>query len=273
MNRPLLSRIAILTLLAGIAATAGADPKDPRANFPESVSEYNGEFNFARIRYTSWGDDSRFQYFGRWAIDYPESDQHFSLRLSELTTIKVGRDEYGEFKPAVLRLTDDALFDYPFVYMLEPGQLVFQESEIEPFREYLLRGGFLMVDDFWGEAEWKNWEVQLARVFPPDEYPVVDLPLTHPIFHIVFDLKEKPQVPAAYHWMQTHTTYERLDAKEPHYRGLFDDKGRLMIIMCHNTDLGDGWEREGENVEYFQQFSAKWAYPMGINIVVYALTH
>lgn len=266
-------RMAAMALALLIAAPCIADPNDPRTAIPESVAEYNGEFTFVRIRYTSWGDDSNYQFYGRWAIDYPESEQHFSLRLSELTTIKVARDEYGEFKPLVMRLTDDGIFDHPFLYLIEPGQLVFQEGEIERLREYLLRGGFMMVDDFWGEAEWKNWEVQLARVFPPDEYPIVELPLSHPIFHIVFDLKEKPQVPAAYHWMQTRTTYERLDAKEPHYRGLFDKKGRLMMIMCHNTDLGDGWEREGENVDYFQRFSAKWAYPMGINIIVYALTH
>lgn len=260
-------------LLLALCVPAAADPNDPRSGLPDRVAEYDGEFTFVRIRYTSWGDDSRFQYYGRWAIDYPEAEQHFSLRLSQLTTINVARDEYGEFEPRVLRLTDDALFDYPFVYLIEPGQLVFQEPEIERLREYLLRGGFMMVDDFWGEAEWKNWEVQLARVFPPDEYPIVELPISHPIFHIVFDLKEKPQVPAAYHWQQTRTTYERLDAKEPHYRGLFDKEGRLMMIMCHNTDLGDGWEREGENVDYFNRFSAKWAYPMGINIITYALTH
>lgn len=262
-----------LGLICAVAAPAGADPRDPSLNYPDRVAQYNGEFTFARIRYTSWGDDSRIQFMGRWAIDFPESEQHFSLRLSELTTIKVARDEYGEFKPVVLRLSDEALFDYPFVYLIEPGQLVFQENEIEPLREYLLRGGFMMIDDFWGESEWKNWQVQLARVLPPDEYPIVDLPLSHPIFHIVFDLKEKPQVPAAYHWMATRTTYERLDAKQPNYRAVFDKNGRMMMMICHNTDLGDGWEREGENVDYFQRFSAKWAYPMGINIVVYALTH
>jgi hypothetical protein len=176
--------------------------------------------------------------------------------------------------PEVLELTDPQLVNYPFIYLIEPGRLVFDEAEVEALRGYLLNGGFLMVDDFWGEDEWYNFYNEIKRVFP-DREPV-ELPLSHPIFHAVFDLKEKPQIPAinvALAGRSQGITWERPDAQEVHYKGIFDDKGRMMVIICHNTDLGDGWEREGENEWYFHEFSEKKAYPLGINIVFYAMTH
>ena len=137
----------------------------------------------------------------------------------------------------------------------------------------LLRGGFLFVDDFWGEEEWRNFEYEFSRVFPPEEYPMFTIPLTHEIFHCVFEINEYPQVPSVHHWLGTGLTYERYDAETPHYKGVQDKQGRLMAVICHNTDLGDGWERENWDETYFREFSAKKAYPMGINIVVYAMTH
>lgn len=174
--------------------------------------------------------------------------------------------------PIVLELTDPQLLDHPFCYFCEPGRggLGLTPEEVKAFRTYLDRGGFAMFDDFWGEREYQNFYYDIKQVFP-DREPV-DIPLDHPIFHIVYDLKEKPQVPSI-NVAQSGFTYERPDAQEVHYRGIFDDKGRLMVIICHNTDLGDGWEREGEDKWYFHEFSEKRAYPMGINIVVYAMTH
>ena len=136
-----------------------------------------------------------------------------------------------------------------------------------------------MVDDFWGEREWDNWYFELKRVFP-DREPV-EIPLDHEIFHCVFDLQEKPQIPNVRTGTESQipgsplygVTWERADAREPHYRGVFDDQDRLMVIICHNTDLGDGWEREGDNEIYFREFSEKKAYPLGINIIFYAMTH
>jgi hypothetical protein len=149
--------------------------------------------------------------------------------------------------------------------------MTLSDAEVRSLRRYLLNGGFLMVDDFWGEMEWDNLYLEMKRVFP-DREPQ-ELPLEHPIFHCVYDLKEKPQVPSIHAWLGSGRSYERWDAEEPHYRALFDDNGRVMALICHNTDLGDGWEREGENVDYFHEYSEKKAYPMGINIVVYAMTH
>jgi hypothetical protein len=185
-----------------------------------------------------------------------------------MTSLKV--DPAGK----VLEITDPALFHYPWIYIVEPGYLLFTEQEVAILRKYLLNGGFLMVDDFWGEREWLNFYRQIKRVFP-DREPV-DLPLEHPVFHCVFDLKEKPQIPSIPWGIEsqyTGVTWERPDAREVHIRGISDDLGRLMVIICHNTDLGDGWEREGENEYYFHEFSEKKAYPLGINIVFYAMTH
>ena len=175
----------------------------------------------------------------------------------------------------VLTLTDTNLFNYPFIYIVEPGRLTFKDEEVPILRRYLLNGGFLMCDDFWGDREWKNFAQELKRVFP-DREPQ-ELPIDHPIFSCVFPLKEKPQVPGIMWFTRRHLNYEARSndpgTETVHYRAIFDDKGRIMVILCHNTDLGDGWEREGENEEYFKQFSEKLAYPMGINIVYWAMTH
>jgi len=225
-------------------------------------------FTFVRIEYDStyrgWGRGG-----GGWRTDYRDADLNFSFRLQQLTALKV--DPEGK----VVRLTDPDLFNYPFIYIVEPGSLEFTEDEVKILRRYLLSGGFLMVDDFWGEDEWENLREQIKRVFP-DREPQ-ELSLDHPIFHCVFDLKEKPQVPnfelgEASQW-NGGVTWERPDAKTPHYRAIFDDKDRMMVMICHNTDNGDGWEREGEYEYYFREFSEKKAYPLGINIVFYAMTH
>jgi hypothetical protein len=174
----------------------------------------------------------------------------------------------------VLRITDPELFDHPFIYLIEPGDLYFSDAEVETLRRYLLSGGFLMVDDFWGEREWENFYYEIKRVFP-DREPV-ELAADHEIFNCVYELKEKPQVPSIGHahgGRHQGVTWERWDAQEVHFKAIFDDNGRMMAVICHNTDLGDGWEREGEDEWYFREFSEKKAYPMGINIVFYAMTH
>lgn len=222
-------------------------------------------FTFARVKYSSHGGGGWGRGGGNWATDFPDSDLNFSYRLQELTSLEV--NPYGK----IVELTDEKLFDYPFLYLIEPGRMELSDAEVAGLRRYLLNGGFLMVDDFWGEFEWDNFYQNMKRVFP-DREPQ-ELPLEHEIFHCVYDLKKKPQVPSIHAWYSGRTDEGRPDAQEPHYRGLFDDKGRMMAIICHNTDLGDGWEREGEDATYFHEFSEKWSYPLGINIVTYAMTH
>jgi len=200
--------------------------------------------------------------------DYPASDLNFSARFHKVTGLPT--DPNGK----VIQLTDTDLSQYPFIYIAEGGGIWLSPEEVTRLREYLLGGGFLMVDDFWGEDEWKSFYAQIKRVFPERE--PIELSLNHPIFNCFYSIQEKPQVPMiaiGIESQSTGITWEREDAKEAHYFGLEDDKGRLMAIFCHNTDLGDGWEREGENEYYNREFSLKKAFPMGINIVVYALTH
>jgi hypothetical protein len=283
MTRPRLI-IGLAALIAAAGATlaqryydrGGYDRRD--VPYWELDKEFAQDaFTFARIQYSSgYGRGGYGRGFGRgfrggggrWATDWPDSDLNFSFRLHQLTSMEVNPD------PKVIELTDPDLVNCPFIYIVEPGMLVFSEPEVEALRAYLLNGGFLMVDDFWGEAEWENFYREIKRVFP-DREPV-ELGLDHPIFHAVFDLKEKPQIPSinvALAGRPYGITWEREDAKEVHYRAIFDDKGRMMVIICHNTDLGDGWEREGEDEWYFREFSEKKAYPLGINIVFYAMTH
>ena len=227
-------------------------------------------FTFVRIRYSSYGGRGYGRRGGDWATDYPDSDLNFSFRLQQLTSLKV------DPQPKVLDLTDDALFDYPFIYMIEPGNLHFEEEEVVALRRYLENGGFMMVDDFWGDAEYDNFYDQIKRVFPDAKQEPVELDITHEIFRNVYQLKEKPQVPSigmAMRGRNSGITWERGDAREVHFKAIYDNKDRMMVIICHNTDLGDGWEREGEDEWYFKEFAEKKAYPMGINIIFYAMTH
>jgi hypothetical protein len=229
-------------------------------------------FAFARVRYTRhregfWGA-------GHWWTDSPDSDLNLSWRLQQMTSIKVHPD--GRY----LNFIDKELFDYPWIYMVEPGKLRFADEEVMILRKYLLNGGFLMADDFWGVYQWANFEREIKRVLPEREF--VELEMDHPVFHCVFPLnvpKNKLQTPNVRTGAQsrntgiTWETKEDVDCIDVHVKAILDDKGRIMVIATHNTDNGDGWEREGEDDYYFHEFSEKRAYPLGINIIFYAMTH
>jgi hypothetical protein len=230
-------------------------------------------FTFARIRYKR-------QYYG-WRTggycftDFPDSDLDLSYRLQQLTSLNVDPDG------RVLKLTDPDLFHYPWIYMVEPGGLRLEEDEVVALRKYLLNGGFLMADDFWGERQWENFETEMKRVFHDRSF--VELGMDHPIFRTVFDLsgKQKNDLQVPNFWtgersQDTGVTWEYHNGEEGrdvHIRALLDDKDRIMVIACHNTDNGDGWEREQEFEYFFREFSEKRAYPLGINILFYAMTH
>jgi hypothetical protein len=256
----------------------GSVPEDPREagrggqfldfpTWPVSKELPNDVFTFARLRYNSesWG---RRRGGGKWTTDYPDADLNFSYRLQQLTSLQVNP------KGAVVDIDAEQMRNYPFIYMIEPGNISLTEGDAKVMRDYMLNGGFIMVDDFWGEEEWDTFYVALKQIFP-DREPQ-ELPLEHEVFHMVFPLKVKPQIPSVGHAMAGRSqgiTAERFDAQTPHYRAIFDDKKRIVMMICHNTDLGDGWEEEGTDPWYFREFSEKYAYPLGINIVFYALTH
>jgi hypothetical protein len=254
--------------------TDGSVPEDPRdamrgdfPMWPVSKELPNDTFTFARVRYNSYSHWGRHD---KWTTDYPDADLNFGYRLQQLTALQV------DPKGAIVDIKAEQLRHYPFIYMVEPGDISLTADEARTLREYLLNGGFLMVDDFWGTHEWDTFYTAFKQIFPERE--PVELPITHEVFHIVFDLKVKPQIPsvgAAIAGRRRGITYEwnKPGSEEVHYRGVFDDKGRMMMIICHNTDLGDGWEEEGTDPWYFREFSEKYAYPLGINILFYVLTH
>lgn len=232
-------------------------------------------FTFVRVRY------HRDPYIARRGhgpgycfTDLPDSDLNLSWRLQQMTSIKVDPDG------RILRLTDPDLVEFPFIYMVEPGAMLLDEMEVQALRKYLLNGGFLMADDFWGSRQWANFEKEMKRVLP--DHTFEELPMTHPIFHCVFDLGEdKNALQVPNFWTGERSQYTGVtweihggeECRDVHIRALTDLKGRLLVIACHNTDNGDGWEREGEYEYFFREFSEKRAYPLAVNIIYHIMTN
>ena len=231
---------------------------------------FDGRFHYCRGMYgmNPAGDG------GSWLTDYPLADIDLSVRLAELTKIRVGFDAGGQPQHLIVRLTGDELFKCPFVMMQEVGRLLFNEQDATQLRTYLLKGGFLWVDDFWGSYAWDVWASQIRKVLPPGEYPIVDLPLDHPIFHTMFDLRGIPQIPGIGYWRGSGggTSERGADSAQVHARAIFDRSGRIMVLMTHNTDVSDSWEREGEDPRYFYRFSVE-GYQVAMNVLMYLMTH
>jgi hypothetical protein len=239
-------------------------------------------FTFARVIY-KFGEGpriSRSASWRGWITDFPDSDLNLSYRIQQMTSIKTDPDG------RTIKLSDPELFNYPWIYMVEVGRMQLRDEEVPILRKYLLNGGVLMADDFWGWKQWDNFEYEIKRVFPERQFK--DLPLDHPIFHCVFDIKvpslNKLQTPNYRQGISSlnpnsgsyGVTWEYHDGeecKEMHVRAIFDDKGRIMVIATHNCDNGDSWEREGEEDGFFHEFSEKRGYPLGINIIFYLMTH
>jgi hypothetical protein len=234
-----------------------------------SDKDFDGAFHFCRVIFRSdfRGDG------GNWSVDYPRADINLSVRLSELTRTDVSMTN-GEPNPLLIRLTDDVMFRCPFIMMTEVGSAYFDEQEAERLREYLLKGGFLWADDFWGTLAWEWWVGQFSQVLDPAEYPIVDLPSSHPLFSSQFVIKKVPQIASINHWASTGggTSERGADSAEAHARAILDKHGNIMVLMTHNTDLGDSFEREADDPQYFYQMSVP-GYAFGVNALLYALTH
>lgn len=244
-----------------------APPLEPPADAPADTHPIARpeprEFFFTRAIYE--GRRSRFG-FGRrgrsWATDYPKADRQFLVVLKRLTNL----DAYGA--DHAVDLANPDVRQFPFLYMLEVGNMNLTEAQVRGLRGYLEAGGFLMVDDFWGSYEWANFEREMARVLPGR--PIEEVPPDHPIFNVFYDLDEIVQVPEVRRGIRGGPTWER-DGVEPRVRGIFDDDGRLMVVINWNTDLGDAWEW-AENPLYPLEYST-YAYQMGVNTIIYAMSH
>jgi hypothetical protein len=238
-------------------------------------------FTFTRVIFrsdpsprSSWG---RLRWLGWW-VDYPDADLNLSYRLQQLTSIRTDPDA------RVLKLTDPMLHEYPLLYMEHAGYMRLGDDEVKALRGYLESGGALFVNDFWGEEEWEGLAGQIDRVLPGRAW--TELTTDHPVFHCVFDLRGSMkdfQVPTIQFWNQDHDPndpnsplqriYRGVGSEHMHVRTILDDRQRILVLAILNSDVSDGWEREGENEDYFKTFSEKVAYPLGINIVFYLMTH
>jgi hypothetical protein len=264
--------VAITLALVLAASAAGAQfRRGGRGPIHYATPEdYDGSFQFCRIvfRVDRNGDG------GDWSVDWPRADENLSIRLSELTKTPVGLDPDGIPKHLLIRLTDPMLFHCPFIMMTEVGSAYIDEQEAAGLRDYLLKGGFLWADDFWGEFAWQFWERQLRKALPSNRFPIVDLNLDHPLFHTLMNVSKIPQIPSINFWFGSggRTSERGADSAVPHLRVINDDHGRIMVLMTHNTDLGDSFEREGDNRDYFLQFSVP-GYALGVNVLLHSMTH
>jgi hypothetical protein len=229
----------------------------------------DGTFMVCKLMYRS----VRSEWLGMgWATDYPYAGINLMTRVSELTKTPISRDEEGDPNYWVVSASDPTLFRCPFVMAADVGTLQFSTVEVEHMREYLLKGGFLWVDDFWGTPAWQQWSREIGRVLP--EYRIIDIPADHAIRHTLFNLQTIPQVTAIQNWRGSGFSTSERGSDSPHanFRAIADEKGRIMVLMTHNTDIADSWERESEDRQYFLQFSPQ-GYAVGINAVLYSLTH
>ena len=266
--------IVVAAASSGEAQRRGGGRGGGRGGFnvtPATPADFDGSWQFCRVafRQNRNGDG------GGWSVDFPRADINMSIRLSELTKTTVSFAGPQEPNHEVVRLTDPTLFQCPFIMMTEVGAAYMDDTEAEALRAYLLKGGFLWADDFWGEYAYEAWMEQLGKALPPGQFPANDLPKDHPLFRALFDIGGGvPQIASIGFWLGSGggTSERYQESAVPHARGIFDASGRLMVLMTHNTDVGDSWEEEASNPQYFYEFSTK-GYAFGVNAIVYTMTH
>ena len=282
-GKALMKRIAtaliVAVALAGALVDAqrrgfgGFDGWGGEGNFPPKfpvASDHDGRFHFCRLMYTRVRSQERGM---GWGTDYPYADINFSIRLSELTKTPVSMNKQ-EPNHLVVRPTDPWLGQCPFVMASDPGSAGFSPEDADGLRTYLLKGGFLWVDDYWGPWAWDDFAREIAKVLPAHEYPIRELTSEHPIYRTLFEVQEIPQVPAWQYWRGSGGDTSEMGeySARAHLAAISDSHGRIMVLMSHNTDLADSWEREGENPQYFYSFSPQ-GYAVGLNVAVYAMSH
>jgi hypothetical protein len=272
MNQSAL-RLTLSALLGSLllVPTSAQRPFDDPGSFrrrptlvrPEASGPSFGEFTFVRTIYDSPYGGYGYRRRGSWAIDFPEADNNFIVGLREWagTNLKIAP------RPEQIAIMDDRLFDYPLIYFVEPGTLELSDEQAARLREYVARGGFMFFDDFWGVYEWENLETQLHKIWP--DYKAKDLPLSHPIFHSYLDVEEVVQVPNIFNAQRGQTSEK--GGVVPHYMGVEDKNGRLVTFISFNCDLGDAWEWINDP-SYPVKYGLP-AYKLGINVIIYAMSH
>jgi len=262
--------VAVVVTAAGAAAPRGrAFDRQQGGTWATQDTLDTGAFQFCRLVFRQAPDGDG----DGWGVDFPRADDNLSTRLSELTKAPVSVEETGQPAHLLVRLGQPELFRCPFVMMTEPGGAYFDEAEASALRDYLLKGGFLWADDFWGEYAWQSWERQLRKALPSQAYPIVDLRTDHAIFHLLMSVPRIPQIPNIGFWLGTGRTSERGPASAvPHVRAILDGRDRIMVLMTHNTDFGDAFEEEAVSHAYFERFSVP-GYAFGVNVLLYEMTH
>ena len=260
---------AMLTL----GVSAGALAQFQRGFFGARMAtakDFTGYFHFCRLVYQG----ARGGTGGSWTTDYPRADINMSIRLSELTRTRVSFGARGEPNHLLVRPTSDELFQCPFVMMTAPGSAFFSEEDAAALRTFVQKGGFLWADDFWGTYQWEHWEEQLRKILPAADYPIVDMPMDHPLLRAQFEVKEIPQIPNIGYFTRSggDTSEQGADSETPTARFIVDDHGRIMVLMTHNTDISDSWEREGDDPTFFFNFGPR-GYALGVNVLLYSMTH
>ena len=250
----------------GFGGGAGA-----AGNLRQEIPQNPAGFILCRLMYTTSMNAAE-QSGSGWSIETPRAEENFMTRLSQFTTTKINRWSDGEPGFAVLRADNPDIYKCPFVMLASPGSVGFSDSEVTSLRDYLLKGGFVWADDFWGEASWQHWSREIKRVLP--EYEIVDLTPAHPLFSTFYQVTRLPQVPSKRRWNRPGDPTSEFGAAtaEVHFRAIFDEKGRLLVFMTHNTDIADSFEREGDSVEYMETFSPA-GYAVGMNLAVWVMSH
>jgi hypothetical protein len=272
--RILTKGVLVAAIVAAALASGSAAPqrRGGRFGFRQTFDTrwyYDGSFVFCRASFTQnpYGDGAG------WYVDYPRADLNLPFRAGQLSKIPISRDHEGEPNHVLINFTDPHLFQCPFVMITEPGGLFLDADEAAKLHEYTEKGGFLWADDFWGEYAWQVFEAEIRKAFPAGVYQIVDLPITHPIFHMLYKIDHIPQIPSIDFWFRSgYQTSERVDSRVPHVRGVIDADGRLVVLATHNTDFGDAFEREGDDRRYFDRFASE-GYAFGVNALLYAITH
>ena len=276
--RTALIAVALIVLMAGVGlAQRGRGGRGQRGGGMYSgrpsrfatADDFKGGFQFCRVVFPQGrGGDG-----AGWGVDWPRADINLSIRLSELTRTPVTMDETNEPETLLINFKMPELFRCPFIMLTEPGGAYLDDVDAKNLREYLLKGGFLWADDFWGEDAWDYWESMLRKALPSGAYPIFDVPRDHALFHQVLNAQDVPQIPGIGYWNPgSNVTWERPGTQGAHFRAINDSRGRIMVLMTFNTDFGDAYERETENPLYFQKFSVP-GYAFGINTIIYSLTH